>query len=76
MSAKGHRRKAKSGLSQDFVLLTGEREENAPFSMHLITNEPLYISVEQILPMLRFEKREKSEDLGFKNARSTSVHIG
>jgi hypothetical protein len=48
-------RKAYSGLSQDFVLLIGERASypgiaNAPFSMHLTLDMP-----ERFFSMLRFE---------------------
>ena len=48
MSARGHRRKAKSGLSQTLGLLIGEREKNTPFSTLFITIVPLDISVEQL----------------------------
>jgi len=47
-------------------LLTGEREENTPFSMHLRTKEPPDMPVEQFLAMLRFENRSKLDDLGVK----------
>jgi hypothetical protein len=46
-------------------LLTGEREKNAPFSMHLSVIEPLDITIEQFLSMVRFESKGKLEDLGF-----------
>jgi hypothetical protein len=51
-------------LPQDFVLLTGEREKNAPFSNYLSTNELDYIPVVQFLPLLHLESRGKLEELG------------
>ena len=48
---------------QDYVLLTGERDKNAPFSTYLKTKEPRDMPVEQFLSMLRFDSREKLKDL-------------
>jgi len=50
--------------SQIEDLLTGEREKNAPFSMHLSVIEPLDNPIEQFLSMLCFENRGKIDDLG------------
>ena len=49
-------------LPQDDVLLTGEREKNAPFSTYLRTNEPLEMPVVGFL--LWSEYKVKLEDLG------------
>jgi hypothetical protein len=50
-------------------LLTGERAsypgiDNVPFSIHLTAVEPLDVPVERFLASLRFEQREKLEQLG------------
>jgi len=42
----------------------GERDKNAPFSMHLSVIEPLDITIEQFLSMVRFESKGKLGDLG------------
>jgi len=47
------------------VLVTGERDKNAPFSTHLgTTKEPLDMPVERFLSMCRFETKGKLDDLG------------
>jgi hypothetical protein len=51
-------------LPQDFVLLTGEREKNAPFSNYLSSNELRDVPVERFLSILSFENRGKLDDLG------------
>jgi len=45
-------------------LLTGEREKNIPFSMHLRIDEPLDMPIERFFASLRFEQREKLDHLG------------
>jgi hypothetical protein len=44
-------------------LLTGERDQNTPFSMHLKPFEALDGNVERFLASLRFEQREKLDQL-------------
>ena len=57
MSATGHCRKAKSGLY-------GRTGEKHPALHAFKDNEPLDLPVERFLPLLRFENREKLDDLG------------
>jgi hypothetical protein len=45
-------------------LLIGEREENTPFSTHLMTIELLDMPAERFISMLRFENKGKLDDLG------------
>ena len=45
-------------------MLTGERDKNVPFSMHLNTKEPFDMPVERFLSICRFEKRVIFDDLG------------
>jgi hypothetical protein len=52
------------GSPQSAALLTGEREENTPFSTQLWTKVPLSMPVEQLLSMCRFENKGKLDDLG------------
>ena len=49
---------------QSYALLTGERDKKAPLSHHLSGNELFDIDAEQFLAFLRFEQREKSDQLG------------
>ena len=53
------------------VLLTGERVKNTPFSLHLWTMDPLDMPADRFLYMLRFENREKLDDLGIKIVTNT-----
>jgi hypothetical protein len=49
---------------QDDILLTGEREKNAPFPTYLRTEEPNDLPVEWFLAMCRFENKGKLDNLG------------
>jgi hypothetical protein len=46
---------------QTYALLTGERDKNAPFSMHLRGHEARDIPIECFFASMRFEQRGKLE---------------
>jgi len=51
-------------LPQGCALLTGEREKDTPFSMHLRGIEPFDMPIERFLASVRFENKEKLDQLG------------